>query len=571
MSFTNMKRKDYFCIFPTYKEIFDEQEKDVLDKLSKGGVAEKLIIFSTRLSSLLYAEHIREVSVQAVIMREFKEVLCSTEDGRKILKWLSDHSLTSLNINNFTMMQVYRLLLNYRKGACSNLTLSSEELLLYLKLLLIANEMRIPNSKEFHNSIEGIIVNDPLLYEKLFWPILLAEIDQNETINIGFEMFRLKSVIDYVIKQYPNAKKVISEYFNERGFEGYQSYASIFFFIYLDYLTNYTNKIVKSGIIENEQITKLFAPLAANTITVANSYLDLKSHPVYYYSNAYYVINWSYLLSQVYVGTFKTLEERFRSIGLFDLKKEAGGIIESTLFKKVLENSFGKIWQKAEFDNANGEMPDAIFKIGNHLFIVELKDRLMDENTMESFDYNSIKKHFLESFVEVVSVNKGKKRIRKKGVTQLAAYIGNYACGKYKGFPYNPKLKIYPIIIYTDYKYRLNGLNHFLSLEFNRIINENASLSLVKHRIRPITIIGLDCLFDLQIMFQNKRIKLADAIDNYHRHVKLQVKRYSDKGVEKYSQLYPSFERYLPEARHMLISYDEMKAVFKRAFWGVKD
>lgn len=562
-----MRQRTPFVIFPTYSDIFSEGQKDIIDQLSKEGLAEKLIIYSSFLSSMSYVEHIQGVSVQTIIMREFKDVLCNTREGREILDWLSCHNLSSLNINTFTMMSVFQLLLNNRKGACVDLTLTIEEKLVYLKLMLLANENRINNSQKFHTAIQEVTTDGTFLYGKWFWPLLLAESDVNETVNAGFEMFRLKSFVDYITNHYPDAKNVIKDFFQERGFDGYIPYATCFFTIYLDYITNYTNNgVLRTGIEENEQIRKLLMPLIANTQKI-DTLLDLKSHPLYYYKNAYYVINWSYLLNQIYIGTFMALEKELRTIGISNLKKEMGAIMEKTLFKNVLLNSFGKIWQKGAYDEAGGDMPDAIFHMGNHLFIIELKDRLMDEGTMESFDFKCIEKHFRESFIEKVVQEKGKVKVRKKGIRQLASYIKNYCNGEYKEFPYNRKLNIYPIIVYTDYKYRLNGLNHYLSEEFDAIINKDDNLSSIKRRIRPMTMIGLDCFFDLQEKFQKKNVKLADAIDNYHRHNKLFAKRYSDKGVEKYSQLYPSFERYLPENHHFLMPFEEMKSVFKSFFF----
>lgn len=562
-----MKQRTPFVIFPTYSEIFEKGEKEVIDLLSKEGLAEKLIIYSSCISSLLYTEHIQGIFVQTIIMREFRDVLCNTTDGRKILDWLLCHKLSSLNINTFTMMSIFEILLNNRKGICADLSITDEEKLLYLKLILLANERRINKLKDFHITIQEPVTEETFLYGKWFWPILLAESDVNETLNAGYEMFRLKSIIDYIIVHYPDAKDIVKDFFQERGFDGYISYATCFFTIYLDYITNFTNNgVLRTGIAENEQARKLLMPIIANTQKI-DTFLDLKSHPLYYYQNAYYVLNWSYLLSQIFVGTFMSLERELRKIGISDLKKEAGTIMEKTLFKNVLVNSFSKIWQKWAFDEAGGDKPDAIFQMGNHLFIIELKDRLMDEGTMESLDFKCIEKHFRESFIEKVVQEKGKVKVRKKGIRQLASYIKNYCNGEYKEFPYNRKLNIYPIIVYTDYKYRLNGLNHYLSEEFDAIIDKDDNLSSIKRRIRPMTMIGLDCFFDLQEKFQKKNVKLADAIDNYHLHNKLFAKRYSDKGVEKYSQLYPSFERYLPENHHFLMPFEEMKSVFKSFFF----
>ena len=326
------KQESTFVVFPTYSDIFKEGEEYVIEQLSKEGLAERYIIYSTSISGLLYTDHIKGYSAQAYIMKEFENVLCNTDDGRKILSYLHVHKQSPLNINAFTMMSLYQLLLNHRKGKCLNLTITEEDKLLYLKLILIANESRFSKLGDYGTSLKDISVNDVFLYEKLFWPILLAESDINETVSVEFDMFRLKSIIEYIEKTYPETTIIINDFFQSRGFDGYMTYASSFALFYLDYISTYTNdKTLKTGIADNDRNRLLLMPLTINDIANVDNFLQLKSHPLYYYNNAYYVINWSYFLSQIYIGTFKELESRIRSIvikGLKDLKKEAGSIIE---------------------------------------------------------------------------------------------------------------------------------------------------------------------------------------------------------------------------------------------------
>ena len=303
---------------------------------------------------------------------------------------------------------------------------------------------------------------------------------------------------------------------------------------------------------------------------MADSYLPLKSQPLYYFDHAYYVLNWSYLLSQIYVGTFKALKNEIEPLGIGDFKKEAGVIIEDTLFRSVLTRSFGQTWQKAMFDKGKRGLPDAMFTMSNHLFVIELKDRLMDDETMESFDYDRIVKHLEDNFVGEAIIKKGKERFKKKGISQLAVYIKTYKSGGYGEVPYNHKLNIYPILVCTDYKYRMNGINKYLSMRFDELVRNDEDLASIKHRIRPLTVIGLDCLFNLQLKFRSKQIKLPDIIDAYHKKVKMSGKRYADKGVEKFSQLYPSFDRYVEDNRNVLMSLKEVEKLFKKNFFHIK-
>ena len=553
-------KKSSFVIYPTYSDIFKNGQEKILAQLSTEGLAEKYIIFTTSLSASLFASHIKGMHVQEEIMIEFKDAICNTSDGHAILNWLFLNDLKTLNFNNFTLMELYCILLKHRKGECIDTSMSVDEKLLYLKLLFIANEKRLNKPNDFHNNLLSISPDDKFSYEKMFWPLLLPETDVNEVIRLEYEMYRLKCFVEEIEKEYPNASCTIDLFFQERGYENYSTYASALSFIFLNYITCYTNHHeLKTGIKENEQTHKLLAPLMVNIIN-KNSYLELKTHPVYYFNGAYYVLHWNYFLSQIFIGTFMALKERLNKIGFQNIKKTSGLIVEKSLFKNVLTTSFSKYWQRALFDDESKGKPDAMFKIGNHLFIIELKDSLMSENVMESLDYKSIENHIIRTFIQ----SEGK----RKAIQQLVVYIEKYENNEYEndGFPYNKRLNIYPIIIYTDYKYRINGLNHFLSVKFGELIYQKDIQKSTKQRIRPLTVIGLDCMFNLQLKFQDKKLKFADVIDNYHRHIKIREKRYENKGAELYSLLYPSFDRYLPENRNILMSVNEIQSILKEFF-----
>lgn len=557
---TKSKKNSSFIIYPTYSEVFKNGQEKILAKLSTEGLAEKYIIFTTSLSALLYASHIKGMHIQEEIMIEFKDVICNTTDGHAILNWLFLNDLKTLNFNNFTLMELYCILLKHRKGECIDTSMSVDEKLTYLKLLFIANEKRLNKPNDFHNNLLSISPDDKFSYEKMFWPLLLPETDVNEVIRLEYEMYRLKCFIEEIEKEYPDATCTIDLFFQERGYENYSSYASTLSIIFIDYISSYTNhNELKSGIKESEQTRKLFASLMVNDKSI-NSYLDLKSYPVYYCNGVYFVLHWNYLLNQIFIGTFMALKERLNKAGFQDIKKTSGLIIEKTLFRNVLTTSFSRYWQRALFDDESKGKPDAMFKIGNHLFIIELKDSLMSENVMESLDYKSIENHIIRTFIQ----SEGK----RKAIQQLVVYIEKYENNEYEndGFPYNKRLNIYPIIIYTDYKYRINGLNHFLSVKFGELIYQKDIQKSTKQRIRPLTVIGLDCMFNLQLKFQDKKLKFADAIDNYHRHIKIREKKYENKGAELYSLLYPSFDRYLPENRNILMSINEIQSILKDFF-----
>lgn len=254
-----------FMIYPTYTEIFKNGQEKILAQLSIEGLAEKFIVFTTALSASLYSSRIKGMYVQEIIMFEFKDSLCYTTDGYAILNWLFLNELKTLNFNNFSLMELYCILLKHKKGKCVDKSMSVDEKLLYLKLLLIANEKRLKKPNAYYNNLLSIKPDDIFSYEKLFWPLLLPETDVNEAVRLEYEMYRLKCFIEEIKKKYPDASFAIDSYFQERGFKNYSSYASALSVIFINYISSYTNHHdLKSGIEESEQTRKLFAPLMIN-------------------------------------------------------------------------------------------------------------------------------------------------------------------------------------------------------------------------------------------------------------------------------------------------------------------
>ena len=77
-------------------------------------------------------------------------------------------------------------------------------------------------------------------------------------------------------------------------------------------------------------------------------------------------------------------------------------------------------------------------------------------------------------------------------------------------------------------------------------------------------------MFNLQFKIQEKKLKFADAIDNYHRHIKTTEKKYENRGAVLFSRLYPSFDRYLTENRNIFMQNNEIQLILKD-FFNIED
>lgn len=200
----------------------------------------------------------------------------------------------------------------------------------------------------------------------------------------------------------------------------------------------------------------------------------------------------------------------------------------------------------------------------------------MSESVCECSDYKVIRDNFTQDFIE--SSRKGKSG-KPKGITQLCNYIEKYISNDYndgklvgsrkerlKYISYNPALKIYPIIVFTDYHHKINGLNHFLNLEFFKIIEKRTGLSdtKIRSRIQPVTTISIECLFAYKHKFANGKKRLSTMINEYHRQINNTARVLRKKDVNCFIQSYPSFDRVYNSA--IMLSHEEFEDDFRQMF-----
>ena len=562
--------KEGLNTFPIFS-ILNESEDDLLKYIRKIGIAEKFLIFTTRVSSLLYVENVINNDIQGLLIKEFEDTLKNTQTGRIIISWLVQQNKKDLCFNLLSIQEVYTFLLNNKNGECDSLALSFEEKEFYLKLWLYANERRTKNEKGIIELVCSTSHNDPLMYEKYAWPLLLPNTDVNEKVNFMFDMLRLKTMVEGICAESDENAQKISAYFKRNNCQSFVGYAFQIIYPVLDYYTQITDLVVRDGLRTNECTKGLFDAISINNRKV-NSYKDIKSYPLYEKDGIFYILHWNYFLSQIYIGSYM----RFRKEVLSDnsLKSKMGNIIEQQLLRIILEDSFSRRWCKARFSQ-DQQNPDAMFQIGNCLYIIECKDCLMSEYICECSDYETIRENFVQDFIESKQGNKRK----PKGITQLCNYIEKYINNDYNvgnlvdsreerlsNISYNPALKIYPIIVFTDYHHKINGLNHFLNIELHKIIEKTSSLTdaKVRRRIQPVTTISIDCLFAYKHKFADGKKRLSTMINEYHKHINDSARVLRKKDVNCFLQSYPSFDRVYNSA--IMLSHEEFEDDFRQMF-----
>lgn len=262
------------------------------------------------------------------------------------------------------------------------------------------------------------------------------------------------------------------------------------------------------------------------------NYRGLKENPLLKVGqNSYVILNWDFLSRKIYDGMVFdfhkrsgiTKEKRFENFPSFKqfVSQEA---IEKYLFKRLIKGCFKGKHTIIKFDEDGfAGFPDAYVRIGNKVFIFELKDSLFSSNSIDSQDYRLIKEEIDKKF--------NTSKPKRKGTYQLTNQIQKLKDAPFEDKSYSQlnlkvrNLVIYPIIIYTDSHFKLPGIGNYLQEEFMKIISENGLNSNFKN-IKDLSFIDIDFLINKMNQIQVKEFSLDKLIELTIKEKNKRYKRY---------------------------------------------
>ena len=186
---------------------------------------------------------------------------------------------------------------------------------------------------------------------------------------------------------------------------------------------------------------------------------------------------------------------------------------ERFFFYALMKKCFGLNYVNycgEELEKALGKgMPDYYLRHRNRLFVFECKDVQMAAKKKLSGDYETIKKAIFEKYV---ANSKG----HAKGIGQLANVIvekiPNILSEVDKSAP-NSVLFIYPVIVYFDDCFDVEGPNYLLNKEFQRIIGEKKVSA--DYEVKDVVMVNIEQLMRLENFFADEKLDLAYLINSY--------------------------------------------------------
>jgi len=248
----------------------------------------------------------------------------------------------------------------------------------------------------------------------------------------------------------------------------------------------------------------------------------LRSKPVYKIADDKFAILFSkFFVDKLFPGLLFDMASTLASIGTFydevvayrSIKQQVGErFSEQYMLYRTLVNTLSRrmpvriCGQDLHKVVKSGE-PDYYARRNNRVFVFEFKDVRLDSQTISSCDYETIIQKLYNTFV---FNEEGK----PKGVKQLANVIENKLpeiVSRIDTAVPNGKLKIYPVLVYTDGSFDIEGINYYLNGEFRRVIGSVDD----RFQVKDLVMVNLNLLMKLENYFRNGKIDLDKVMNEY--------------------------------------------------------
>ena len=237
--------------------------------------------------------------------------------------------------------------------------------------------------------------------------------------------------------------------------------------------------------------------------------------------NIYNIMYMRMFLDKAFTGLLFDMKDALVKVGLLDEKNGymnlrsmlGADFSERFFFYELMKRCFGQqyvSYSGADLEKALGEgMPDYYMRRGNRVFVFECKDAQVASKKKLSGDYETIKNAIFEKYV-------ANKKGHGKGIAQLASVIESKLPMIQKEVDVNaPKsvMFVFPIIVYFDDCFDVEGPNYLLNKEFCRILSgRNVSAD---YEVKDLVMVNIEQLMRLENFFADGKLDMALLINSY--------------------------------------------------------
>lgn len=239
--------------------------------------------------------------------------------------------------------------------------------------------------------------------------------------------------------------------------------------------------------------------LIAKKIKVEDDFINIRNYPVYKKTDGTYIVLNPFFIMDKFTISLKFFLAKFFGNNIqgefsnFYNKDFSEKFLMYNLFDSIFDYKYfvkKKTFGEEEVDDE----PDYYFRYNNKIFIFEYKDILINKNVKVSRDIEIILSELKNKLLQDKSNDKG------KGIGQLVKHINNIDNNEFRfddKINTDKSLKIYPILVLSDRKLEILGINYQFNQWFR---DELGDLSHKNIKVQDLVVMSLDSF----IVFKNK-------------------------------------------------------------------
>lgn len=366
------------------------------------------------------------------------------------------------------------------------------------------------------NKIEDVIIPN-FIYQK----------DYTSSIDFGNQVTRGIAFFKY-LENDPKYKDLVLEYYKSKNVNGYLRMFKNLMILFTE--TNIGKDLEKRNQLANLQkyvVSKevdltYIETLCINTeitkYTEDESFGTLRNKFLFKFSNfQFFILNVNFLLDQFYKAQIFSFNSFLKNKGIKGefLSEKGKKFTEGIYLPTVLDICFPhfiRFYGDACMNSKKEELCDAYLRESNKICLIEFKDVLLNASVKNGADKEKL-------FAELEKKFLANQSNKPKGVTQLLNAIKDIEDNSVSFDSSIPKsdLEIYPIIVYTDATFGIEGVNKYFKEKFAKEIE---SLKLKNVIVKDITFINLNYFEIHEDYFNQKYLDVYKVLNDYFEHVK---------------------------------------------------
>jgi hypothetical protein len=254
----------------------------------------------------------------------------------------------------------------------------------------------------------------------------------------------------------------------------------------------------------------------------------------------FFTLNVNFLLDQFYKAQIFSFNAFLKSKSIKGefLSEKGKNFTEGIYLPTVLDTCFPyfeKFYGDYCINSKKEELCDAYLRESNKICLIEFKDVLLNASAKNSGDKEKL-------FTELEKKFLANQTNKPKGITQLINAIKDIEENSVSFDSTIPttELEIYPIIVYTDSSFGIEGVNKYFKEKF---LKEIESLNLQNILVKDVTFINLNYFEINEDYFNQKYLDIFKVLNGYFNHTK--EASYTLTPFEVFSRFY--MNTYVPE------------------------